>query len=48
MENLTEKETKLLKSLIRLGDSKKLALKTVLAGRKKNFSTEMYELAYYS
>lgn len=33
MENLTTKEQETLKILIRLGDSKELALKTIISGR---------------
>ena len=44
--NLTNEQKDLFNTLVRLGDSKKLALETVLKEDKKE--TEMYEIAYYS
>ena len=46
MKNLNETQIKLYNSLVRLGDSKELALKTVLAEKEKE--TKMYQLAYCS
>lgn len=48
MKNLTEKQKKTYESLIRLGDSKELALKTVLEMVKEEEPSEMYQIAYYS
>ena len=48
MKDLTQKELDLFKSLIRLGDSKELALKTVLSERERNNNSELYDMAYYS
>ncbi len=44
-ETLTTEETRLFESLVRLGDSKELALETVLSGRNKEES-EMYYQSY--
>jgi hypothetical protein len=44
--NLTTEQKNLFNTLVRLGDSKELALKTVLEQKEKN--TEMYQIAYYS
>ena len=44
--NLTNEQKNLFNTLVRLGDSKELALKTVLNQEEKE--TEMYEMAYYS
>jgi len=46
MKSLTTEETKTVKSLIRLGDSKALAVKTVIENRKDEDSREIYILAY--
>ena len=43
---LTEKQRKTFNSLVMLGDSKELALKTVLEMEECN--SEMYRYAYYS
>lgn len=51
ISELTEKQTELFLSLVKLGDSKELALKTVLDERfnpEKENDNSMYELAYYS
>jgi len=52
MQNLTEKETKLMERLIQLGDSKELAIKTVIAERERRVKMEAahedYRLAYTS
>lgn len=46
---LTEKEIETIKILIELGDSKELAIKTVIDSReRKSWTTELYEMAYYS
>ena len=46
MKNLTKKQNKLFNILVQLGDSKELALKTVLSEKEKDSS--MYQIAYYS
>jgi hypothetical protein len=46
MTNLTASQVKTVKSLIRLGDSKELAIKTVL--NQKEFDDSVYRLAYES
>ena len=46
IENLTAAQLKTFNSLVRLGDTKELALKTVL--ETIEHSTEMYEFAYYN
>jgi hypothetical protein len=46
MTNLTASQIKTVKSLIRLGDSKELAIKTVL--NQKEFDDSVYRLAYES
>ena len=43
---LTNEQKDLFNTLVRLGDSKELALETVLNQEEKE--TEMYEIAYYS
>lgn len=47
MKSLTKKQIETYTILVRLGDSKELALKTVLK-QQQNESTELYELAYNS
>lgn len=46
MNKLTEKQKKSVKILIRLGDTPKLAIKTIR--NQKSYSTEAYQRAYYS
>jgi hypothetical protein len=46
MKNLTTEQQATVKTLIQLGDSKELAIKTVLAIATKDDS--MYQIAYYS
>ncbi len=46
MKNLTKEQQIEVRILIQLGDSKELAIKTILA--KEERSTEMYQTAYYS
>tara|TARA_R110000772_G_C12983802_1_gene406187 strand:- start:109 stop:255 length:147 start_codon:yes stop_codon:yes gene_type:complete len=48
MTTLTPEQKKLYKTLIRLGDSKELALKTVLNQKLQNKDSEIYRIAYYS
>lgn len=48
MTNLTEKENQLLAALIRLGDSKETALKTVISERGRSDNSESYRVAYES
>ena len=45
MKNLNQEQMELFNTLIRLGDSKELALKTVLEQEKKETS-EIYYMAY--
>lgn len=45
-KQLTKKQQETYETLIRLGDSKELALKTILAQKVKDNSE--YHLAYYS
>lgn len=45
---LTDKETEMINTLIRLGDSKELAEKTVIANRSKEDNAESYRFAYES
>ena len=47
-EQLTAKEIERVETLICLGDSKELAIKTVIEARKKEENTEFYRLAYQS
>jgi len=47
-EQLTTKEIETVKTLIRLGDSEELAIKTVLEGREKADNSEFYRIAYES
>jgi hypothetical protein len=47
IENLTKSQLETFNSLLRLGDSKELALKTVLE-INDNTDTDFYELAYYN
>jgi len=47
IENLTAAQLKSFNSLVRLGDSKELALKTVLE-MQVNTDSQIYQLAYYS
>jgi|DEB0MinimDraft_10_1074344.scaffolds.fasta_scaffold63326_3 hypothetical protein len=47
-EQLTTKEIETVKTLIRLGDSEELAIKTVLEGREKAYNSELYRIAYES
>lgn len=44
---LTESEQKTVASLIRLGDSKELAIETVIKQRSKQDATEFYHNAYH-
>ena len=46
IENLTAAQLKSFNSLVRLGDSKELALKTVLE-MQENIDGKIYQLAYY-
>ena len=46
MTKLTKEQNELFTTLVQLGDSKELALKTVLAEKEKDSS--MYQIAYYS
>ena len=46
MITLTQKEQDLVKSLIRLGDTEKVAIETVLEERKKPDNSEYYRFAY--
>jgi hypothetical protein len=46
MNNLTPSQERAVEILIRLGDSKELAIKTVL--NQKEFDDEIYRLAYHS
>ena len=46
IENLNKEQKSTFDSLVKLGDSKELALNTVL--NLENNSTEMYQMAYYS
>tara|TARA_R110000764_G_scaffold176955_1_gene263148 strand:- start:712 stop:852 length:141 start_codon:yes stop_codon:yes gene_type:complete len=46
MTNLTPSQARAVKILIRLGDSKELAIKTVL--NQKEFDDAVYRLAYES
>ena len=52
MTNLTEKETKTVETLIRLGDSKELATQTVLNDRDRKArmadAEDTYRIAYAS
>lgn len=47
IDKLTKSQMETFTILVRLGDSKELALKTVLE-IKPNTSSDLYELAYYS
>lgn len=47
IENLTKDQKKTFYSLVKLGDSEELALKTVL-NKKQRDDNSFYELAYYS
>lgn len=46
MANLTNKELETFKILVRLGDSKELALKTVLSERQKQTNNQFYINGY--
>ena len=46
MTDLNQKELELFNSLVRLGDSKELALKTVISGRDNKSNVAFYENAY--
>jgi len=46
--NLTVKEIETLNILVRLGDSKELALATVIAEREREVNVTFYENAYYN
>jgi len=46
MKNLTQTQKDTFNRLVQLGDSKELALKTVLEMKTRN--TETYQIAYYS
>lgn len=47
-DNFTEQEIETIKALIRLGDSKELAEKTVIESRAKESNREFYRAAYES
>ena len=46
MKNLTAKEIETLNILVRLGDSKELALATVISERENEVNVTFYENAY--
>jgi len=46
--SMETKQIETFESLVRLGDSRSLALITTISEKYKNQNTEMYELAYYS
>lgn len=48
MTTFTNEEQKTIATLIRLGDSEKLAKDTVLDLRSRNTGSEIYARAYYS
>ena len=48
MNKFTNEELKTIATLIRLGDSEKLAKETVIDIRGRNTGSEMYAQAYYS
>lgn len=43
---MTKEELETIKTLVRLGDSEELAIKTVLANREKQDTNEFYRNAY--
>lgn len=45
---LTKKEIETVKSLIRLGDSEEVAIKTVLNERNNSKDSDIYRIAYES
>jgi len=48
MKNLSVEQKRIYEILIKLGDSKELALKTVLNEKLQNKDSEIYRKAYYN